>query len=46
MLINHHGLNVRDPEAKRFLMEQTESFLFGGGAEQVDTSKQGTITWQ
>lgn len=45
MLINHYGLNVRDPEAKKFLMENTEKFLFGGETEQVDTSKQGTIQW-
>lgn len=45
MLINHYGLNLRDPEAKQFLTEQTERFLFGGGAEEVDTSKQGTISW-
>ena len=46
MLINHYGLNVRDPEARKFLTEQTERFLFGtGDTEQVDTSKQGTIQW-
>jgi Fe-S cluster biosynthesis and repair protein YggX len=45
MLINHYGLNLRDPDAKKFLTEQTESFLFGGDTEEVDTSKQGTISW-
>ena len=46
MLINHYGLNVRDAEARKFLTEQTERFLFGtGDADQVDTSKQGTIQW-
>ena len=46
MLINHNGLNVRDPEAKAFLYDQTEKFLFrSGDAEEVDTSKQGTIQW-
>jgi Fe-S cluster biosynthesis and repair protein YggX len=46
MLINHYGLNVRDAEAKTFLYEQTDKFLFGTGeADQVDTSKQGTIQW-
>jgi Fe-S cluster biosynthesis and repair protein YggX len=45
MLINHYGLNLRDPDAKKFLMEQTESFLFGGDTEEVDTTKQGTISW-
>ena len=46
MLINHYGLNVREPDARKFLTEQTERFLFGtGDADQVDTSKQGTISW-
>jgi len=46
MLINHYGLNVREPDARKFLTEQTERFLFGtGDTDQVDTSKQGTIQW-
>ena len=46
MLINHYGLNVRDPDAKKLLTENLEKFLFStGDAEQVDTSKQGTISW-
>ena len=45
MLINHYGLNLRDPEAKQFLTEQTEKFLFGGDSEEVDTTKKGTICW-
>lgn len=46
MLINHYGLNVRDPEAKAFLMENMEKHLFGTGeGDRVDTSKQGTISW-
>lgn len=45
MLINHYGLNLRDPEAKSFLTGQMERFLYGGDTEEVDTSKQGTITW-
>ncbi len=28
-VINHYGLNLRDPQAKRFLTQQTETFLFG-----------------
>ena len=27
-LINHHALNLLEPEAKKFLMAETESFLF------------------
>jgi Fe-S cluster biosynthesis and repair protein YggX len=46
MLINHYGLNLQDPDARRFLLENTETFLYGTGeTEQVDTSKQGTIQW-
>ena len=39
MLINHYGLNLRDPEAKAFLTGQMERFLYGGDTEEVDTSK-------
>lgn len=46
MLINHYGLNVRDPDAKKFLTENLERYLFATGeAEQVDTTKKGTISW-
>jgi len=45
-LINHYGLNVRDPEAKKFLATQTEEYFFGTGeTENVDTSKQGSVQW-
>jgi Fe-S cluster biosynthesis and repair protein YggX len=45
-LINHYGLDPRDPEARQFLYKQTEEALFGSGqAEQVDTSKKGEIEW-
>ena len=33
LLINHHGLNMRDPQAQKFLMEQMEEFFFGAGAQ-------------
>ncbi len=32
LLINHYGLNLRDPAAQKFLMEQMEQFFFGEGA--------------
>jgi Fe-S cluster biosynthesis and repair protein YggX len=45
-LINHYGLDPRDPEARKFLYRQIEEVLLGGGpGEQVDTSKQGTVEW-
>lgn len=28
-LINHYGLNLREPEAKQFLFGHMETFLFG-----------------
>ncbi len=33
LLINHYGLNLRDPAAQKFLMEQMEEFFFGEGAQ-------------
>lgn len=46
MLINHYGLNVMDPQARSFLTRNMEAFLFRtGGAEDVDTTKKGTIEW-
>jgi Fe-S cluster biosynthesis and repair protein YggX len=46
MLINHYGLNVMDPQARKFLTKNLEAFLFKAGhEEEVDTTKQGTINW-
>jgi Fe-S cluster biosynthesis and repair protein YggX len=46
MLINHYGLNVMDPQARNFLTKNMQAFLFGAGAaEDVDTSKKGSISW-
>ena len=33
LLINHYGLNLRDPAAQKFLMEQLEQFFFAEGAQ-------------
>jgi Fe-S cluster biosynthesis and repair protein YggX len=45
-LINHHGLDVRDPPAREFLMSNMEAYLFRTGeTEEIDTSKQGEISW-
>lgn len=44
LLINHYGLDPRDPKAKEFLYQQIETVLLGGeGGEDVDTSRKGTI---
>ena len=46
MLINHYGLNVMDPQARSFLKQNMQAFLFRSGSEEeVDTSKKGTIQW-
>ena len=46
MLINHYGLNVMDPQARAFLTKNMQAFLFKtGAAEDVDTSKKGSINW-
>lgn len=45
-LINHYGLDVRDKQAREFLMQNMEAFFFKTGeADQIDTSKQGSIEW-
>lgn len=28
-IINHYALDLRDPQARKFLTEQTETYLFG-----------------
>lgn len=45
-LINHYGLDVRERDAKDFLIKNMEGFLFSAGdTEDIDTSKQGSIEW-
>ncbi|HEX4045796.1 MAG TPA: oxidative damage protection protein [Gammaproteobacteria bacterium] len=34
MLINEYRLSTIDPNARRFLMQEMEKFLFGGGSEK------------
>jgi Fe-S cluster biosynthesis and repair protein YggX len=46
MLINHYGLNLMDPQARTFLSKNRDAYLFKtGSGEEVDTTKQGTVTW-
>ncbi len=33
MLINEYRLSLIDPKARKFLLEEAEKFLFGGGSE-------------
>ncbi len=45
-LINHYGLDVRDRQARDFLSQNMEAFLFRSGeADDIDTSKEGQISW-
>jgi Fe-S cluster biosynthesis and repair protein YggX len=44
LLINHYGLDPRDPKARNFLYEQIEKVLLKGEeGESVDTSRKGTV---
>ena len=46
MLINHYGLNLMDPQARTFLSKNREAWLFkAGSADDVDTTKQGSVAW-
>jgi Fe-S cluster biosynthesis and repair protein YggX len=46
LLINHYGLDPRDPKSRAFLYEQIDKVLLGDEeAEQVDTSQEGNIEW-
>lgn len=45
-LINHYGLDVREPAAREFLTKNMEAYLFStGDAEDIDTSQQGNVQW-
>lgn len=47
LLINHYGLDPREAKAREFLYKQIDEALLGdASAEQVDTSKKGTIEWK
>ncbi len=46
LLINHYGLDPREQKSRDFLYSQIDEVLLGDGqAEQVDTTKQGSIEW-
>lgn len=46
LLINHYGLDPREPKAREFLYEQIEQVLLqGGDGKDIDTSKKGEIEW-
>jgi Fe-S cluster biosynthesis and repair protein YggX len=35
MLVNENRLNLADPSARKYLMEQTEKYFFGAGADKA-----------
>ena len=48
LLINHHGLDVRDAKARQFLYDKIEELLLGdgdGSDEGIDTAMEGQIEW-
>jgi len=46
LLINHYGLDPREPKSREFLYEQIEKVLLqGGDGKDIDTSQQGAIEW-
>lgn len=46
LLINHHGLDVRDAKARKFLYDKIEELLLGGGTDEgIDTALEGQIEW-
>ena len=46
LLINHYGLDPREPKARAFLYEQIEQVLLGDGSgKDIDTTQKGSIEW-
>lgn len=46
-LINHFGLDVSQPDTHEYLFDQMKLFFFdeGENKEEIDTSKEGSISW-
>ena len=46
-IINHYGLDLMNPDAQNFLMDNAKGFFFGGAQElaQIDTTKEGSVKW-
>ena len=45
VLINHYGLNMADPRAHEFIMEQMEEFFFGGQKRTPNHPSSSASTW-
>ena len=45
-IINHYGLDLTNPEAQGFLLDNMKGFFYGANElAQIDTSKEGSIKW-
>src|SRR5881392_2499174 len=46
-IINHYGLDLGNPEAQGFLIDNMKGFFYGESSDlaQIDTSKEGSIKW-
>ena len=45
-IINHYGLDLTNPDAQGFLMDNMKGFFYGSAdLAQIDTSKEGSIKW-
>jgi Fe-S cluster biosynthesis and repair protein YggX len=46
-IINHYGLDLSNPEAQGFLIDNMKGFFYGESSDlaQIDTSKEGSIKW-
>jgi Fe-S cluster biosynthesis and repair protein YggX len=46
-IINHYGLDLTNPEAQGFLIDNMKGFFYGASSDlaQIDTSKEGSIKW-
>lgn len=47
LLINHYGLNLREADARAFLLDNLRAFLFdeGEGGAEIDTGLEGQVDW-
>ena len=47
VIINHYGLNVREPKAREFLIANLRSYLFaeGEGGAEIDSTQEGSVEW-
>jgi Fe-S cluster biosynthesis and repair protein YggX len=46
-IINHYGLDLTNPDAQNFLMDNIKGYLFNDTPQvaQIDTSKEGSVKW-